>query len=368
MPVGHSPTIANDVVYISVHDKTIHAVNINNGTKIWQTDKAGAGFDTSPLIANNRIYAGNRDGYFYAFNTSNGTLSWYYKTGGPISFSAAISADNDIIYFASNDGHAYGLNATSGTLVWKSQKLPGDGFYGFWPVINGAKVLYSGSNNFEKMEKIQHQEAFGSSPTDGELVGPVGADGYMDATRFTNYFKANPTKRTFFVLDRLNGAEDTNYAPILWQGNWSGNRQPPVVGPNSIVYLQTIFKYNINFLQGRVAGWQMGTSKLKAYPNTSDTDAQDENAAISIIGDVIYYNHKEDQYGKIMPLSGGSVGFWTLSTNLTNFPNYTSGWENRKYGNVSNNGFGTHGNVNPPVPLRDKVFFHISNSVVVFGQ
>ena len=62
MPVGNSPTVVSDVMYVPVMDKTIHAVNAITGELIWQTDRAGAGFVTNPLVAANKVYAGNRDG------------------------------------------------------------------------------------------------------------------------------------------------------------------------------------------------------------------------------------------------------------------------------------------------------------------
>lgn len=387
MPVGHSPTIVGDIMYISSFDKTIHAVNVNTGAKIKQTAQAGAGFDTSPLVANNKVYAGNRDGYLYAFNTSDLSLAWSFKTGGPVSYSPAISTDNQAIYFASNDSFAYAINAITGALIWKSAKLPGDGFYSYWPVVNGNNVLFAGTNNYERLQTIQTQDAFGSITQDSlvcysESSCPL-PDGRLNAQRFTNYLKANPTRRTFFVFDRLTGVENPEYAPFLWVGNWSGNSYPPAIGPDGIVYVHAMWKKLVGdpYLKGRVAGWQMGTSLIRPLPDAnSELDSQDEYGAISIIGpSQVYYNHKEDQYGGIYNITGGSNESWDMVSNLTDFPNYYQGnsgglsWEDRKYGNLVLDasgipkGLGTHGNANPSVPLRNKVFFHMSNAIVAFG-
>ncbi|MCP4417243.1 MAG: PQQ-binding-like beta-propeller repeat protein, partial [Chloroflexi bacterium] len=143
-PLGHSPTIDNGVAYVGGLDNKIHAIDANSGTGLW-TYSGGGGFETNPLIINNILYAGNRDGKMYAIHTTGaniGELAWSYQTAGPILFSAA--HNNGTIYFASNDSFAYALNASTGALVWKSAKLPGAGFYSYWPVVYEDKVIFSG--------------------------------------------------------------------------------------------------------------------------------------------------------------------------------------------------------------------------------
>ncbi len=148
LPLGHSPTVVNGVVYVGGFDKMVHAINAYTGQRLW-TFSADAGFDTNPLVVEGLVLLGNRDGFFYAIHATGqlmGQLSWKYQTGGPIDYSAAYK--DGVVYFASQDSYAYALQVQTGALVWKSEKLPGSGFQSWWPVIYEDWVIFSGSNNY----------------------------------------------------------------------------------------------------------------------------------------------------------------------------------------------------------------------------
>ena len=213
MPLGHSPTIHNGVAYVGGLDNKIHAINATSGAGLW-TFSGGGGFETNPLIVDDTLYAGNRDGKLYAITISGantGQLDWSYQTGGPILFSAAYN--NGTLYFASNDSFAYALNASSGALTWKSAKLPGAGFYSYWPVVYEDKVIFSGSNAYStavswpgsgQLVKLELQELYtnqGVPP--GSTIGAVSsaagdwASGTrtINASRIYDYFDAKPWRR-----------------------------------------------------------------------------------------------------------------------------------------------------------------------------
>ncbi|HXK62468.1 MAG TPA: PQQ-binding-like beta-propeller repeat protein [Acidobacteriota bacterium] len=375
MPVGNAPTVVGGVAYFGCFDKTIHAVNIATGTRKWQTLQAGAGFDTNPLVINGTVYAGNRDGYFYAFNADNGSLKWSFKAGERVSFSAAASSDNSIIYFASKDGYGYALDAATGNLVWRSKaisgdRFPGDGFYSFWPVVAGNYVFFPGSQNHFRgtLAELDALEVeFPPGVKEHDPIGPVDSEGWIDARRILDYLALHPIRRTFFVVDRVTGKE-AFLAPILWVGNSSGNRYPPAIGPDGQVYSVNVWKYDEKWLSGRVSGWLTGTAKIRE--TGVHFDSADENGAISVIGDKLFYNHKGAQSSKYVDLaSGHETGFWSGLSGI--FPEFDAGWSGRRYGDEyanSPNSSATHGNVNPPVPIRDKICFHSSGSVLCFGE
>ncbi len=372
MPVGHSPAVVDNVLYVGCYDGRIHAVEIGNGKPVWKTRRAGAGFDTSPLVVGGRVYAGCRDGYFYAFDARDGHLVWYFATGGPVSYSAAY--DDGVVFFASNDGCAYALGAEKGDLKWKSTQLPGDGFYGFWPVVAGDRVLFAGSTNHlvegPKLVNMDKEQAFPPDARPWDPIGPVDGDGWIDASRFVEYLKAHPARRTLFVLDKATGCE-VETAPILWWGNPSGNRYPPAVGPDGVVYTNTPWAWSPDFLKGRIAAWKPGAARLYPIPDIRNgLDSNDEPHAQSLIGkDAIYYNQDSDKEGGVYALDGTPRGKWTRTTFETAFPGYQDNWRDRKYGNHVTPGLraGTHGNQNPPVPLNGRVYFHRSNAVMCFG-
>jgi hypothetical protein len=381
MPVGHSPTVVNDVMYVPVLDKTIHAVNAITGKLIWQTDKAGAGFYTNPLVVNGKVYAGNRDGYFYAIDAENGNLLWYYKTEGPINFSAAYS--NGVIYFASNDSHAYALNANTGSLVWKSTKFPGDGFLAFWPVVHNDVVLYVRAANHSTRDGYMLIDIQSKGTVDNQQLffpkSSISGLSEIDAERFARWNNYDPDRETLYVLNKSTGKR-TQTAPILWWGTAGGNRYPPAIGPNGRVWINTPWHDGSYFGAGRYAGWQLGTTRFKPIPSaTSGFESADEPEAHAIFGGSIYHNDGGDgvDKGGIFSLSGGKRGGWTVGTYFNAFGNNWYGrWQDFRYGNgpfinpdiTWGNITGHHGYQNPPVPLNGKVYFHRSNTVICMRQ
>jgi uncharacterized repeat protein (TIGR01451 family) len=400
LPLGHSPTISNGVAYVGGFDKKMYAIDAFTGSGLW-TFEAGAGFETNPLVVNGKLYAGNRDGYFYALyvqGSNMGKLAWKYQTDGPILFSAAYK--DGVVFFASNDSYAYALNAESGAFVWKS-KLPGAGFHSWWPVVYQNSVVFAGSSNYR--DNVQpcsspcvnidqlDREVFPNGQTDprGTPVGPRGSDGWIDASRITQYFEAKPWRRTFFVLNRANGQEVTydfdgdekkEYAPMLWLGTQSGNRYPPVVGSDGIIYQSNNFMSNEWINGGGVSGWKIGTPFISTP--SAHWIAIDEPIAYSAGGNIIYWVYHDDLSAGAFDLSVPNTRFWdhghpnidstrewnfwdyNLSTLLPGYGAASGGWE---FGG-RNGVYGRNGDQNPLIPYKGKIYVHRGNAVIALGQ
>jgi outer membrane protein assembly factor BamB len=433
MPLGHSPTVHDGIAYVGGFDRKLHAINALTGQGLW-TYPAGAGFDTNPLVVDNKVYAGNRDGYFYAIFISGpdqGKLAWRYRTGGSIHFSAAYK--DRMVYFASDDSHAYALNADTGQLVWKSDKLPGAGFHSWWPVVYQDWVIFAGSNNYPHryaLEELDEQYVYPNRTIDprGTLVGRLGKDSgnWVSGTPTINtsiaevssngatntiidYLEEKPWRRTYFVLNRQNGQEYTTdfdrdgrpeYAPILWfSTHGTGNRYPPVVGSDGILYQTNSYMSDPDISGGHVSGWQIGTPYISIV--SSDWGAVDEPHAYSAGGNLIYWNLCCDRqagsfditipntlyYDKytsgILPATGGglegnySPREWTyINYDLQErYPDYSlMTYIGSQYYAPHSNVFGGrngiynyHGDNNPPIPYQGKVFMHRSNAVIAFS-
>lgn len=435
MPLGHSPTVESGVVYAGGFDHKLHAINAFTGDLEWQFE-AGAGFDTNPLVVNDLVMAGNRDGYFYAIHAGGpqrGQLAWRFKTDGPIDYSAAYAAG--VVYFASQDSYAYALNAQNGSLVWKSDKLPGSGFQSWWPVVYGDWVIFSGSNNYR--EGIQPGEP-GSGSSDlitttelreifpnyfsdprGRLAGPLGnAPGNWAAgtptidlskpepsgtnKTITKYFEEKPYRRTYLVLSRSNGAEYTTdfdhngkpeYAPLLWLGTHSGNRYPPVVGIDGVLYQSSMYMSDPWIAGGQIVGWQIGTPYISVV--SSDWTATDEPQAYAAGGRSIYWNLCCDRESGVFDVTRPNALFQNrYNSGVRPATDAYDSTRERKYyeynlqklipgynalyynGTVSgvysgfggrNGVYGYHGLQNPPIPYKGKVYMHRSNAVIAFS-
>jgi hypothetical protein len=425
LPLGNSPTVKDGIVYVGGFDHKLHAVDARSGEGLWKFT-AGAGFDTNPLVVGDKVFAGNRDGYFYAIyanGSSAGELAWKYQTQGPIHFSAAYK--DGVIYFASDDSFAYALNADTGALVWKSAKLPGAGFHSWWPVVYQDVVIFAGSNNYrtsigpgpaDQFTSMELQDVYPNHKSNpkGTLVGPLGSAAgkwaagtpTIDTSKsnagsvpITEYFEVKPWRRTYFVLNRINGNEVTydfdrdgrpEYAPILWLGTHSGNRYPPVVGSDGVLYQGNNYKSDPTIAGGHISGWQIGTPHISLINN--DWNAVDEPVAYAAGGDIIYWNRCCDRISGAIDVSipePNALEPWAQldpqaperSWNYFsyNLPDKIPGYNEMTYvyepydspfGGVfggRNGSYGFHGDVNPPIPYDGMVFMHRSNAVIAFA-
>jgi hypothetical protein len=418
MPLGNSPTVAEDVVYVGGYDNKIHALDVHTGQHLWEFAGAKAGFDTNPLVVEGKVIAGNRDGYIYAIGAHRtaqaGELIWRYKTGGPIHFSAAYQDGK--LYFASNDNYAYALRAFNGDLVWKSDKLPGDGFHSYWPVVYGDKVVFSGSvvyrmgmepgmasvknasgDGYTKFTDMD-QEALWPNDPYGALIGnnvpgQTWSNGFpvLDASRITEYYEDNPAtelykhkpwRRIVVVLNSNNGSEYTfdsdgdgydETIPIMMWGTHSGNFYPPIAGPDNLLYFANIYE-NFAIPQGRIMGWSPSTPSYLSILHGQG--AVDEPFSMAAGGDIIYYTNAGGQVanwfsvsepnrrGRIWdygsPLTDQAPGYDQMYWFLPGTDFYTV------YGTT--NGIYGDGSVQPTIiPYQGRLFVHRRNAIVAFG-
>lgn len=414
LPLGNAPTVFNDVVYVGGYDHKLYALDANTGGFRW-TFEVESGFATNPLVldidSRTLVYAGNRDGNLYAIEDlgNTPTLAWQYETGGPILFSAAYAEGT--VYIASNDSHAYALDARSGALVWQSPKLPGAGFHVWWPVVyqnvsTGADILLlAGSNNYRMtlapgfgfdLQGREQQDIF----SDGQgPFGPRMSDGRLDAASTFEYFETKPWRRTSILLDLNTGEELTfdldsdgkpEYAPILWHGTHSGNRYPPVVGRDGIIYQSNAYIPGEWISGGHITGWMPGSSSIST-PSALRI-AMDEPLAYAMGGNVIYWSHCNDRSAGAVDLSIPITDFYPAPADqnrewlyfnyglVSQIPGYNilyQGVDSMDYTlnnlfqgpDASPNGvYGQHGYQNPPIPYAGRVYIHRSNAVISFGD
>jgi outer membrane protein assembly factor BamB len=424
LPLGNSPTIAKingrSIAFVGGYDHEIHAIDAISGQEIsgYTPYFATAGFETNPLIINDTIYAGNRNGYFYALDAVTGSLKWRYKTDGPILFSAAYK--DNVVYFASNDAHAYALDANTGSLIWKSQKLPGEGFHSFWPVIYTEKstgkdyvIVSSGENyrfDYLNLFDVETQTLFGNIPV-GDLIGPtsttIAGDWtpgtvVMDASIITKYFQNRPGRRTVFVLDASTGKEftfDSNgdgqpeYAPFTWSNETkSGSKYPPVInGVDGVYYQDTAYFSGGWRARGGPVGWKFGTQYISRIDgNATNGHAIDEPMAFSSGGKLIYWvlccDREAGAMDVTIPFGQPDRAWQYYGYNLARnelAPGYQqmynagdptayndgNGWQVYSGKNQSKNGvYGKHGATqSPPIPYQGKVYLLKGNALLAFS-
>lgn len=418
MPMGHSPTVVGDTLYVGGFDKKVHAINALNGTRKWVFEGSLAGFDTNPVVVNNRVYLGGRDGYFYAINAVNGKPIWRYPgigqdPIGPITFSAAYK--DNTLYFAANDNYAYALNALSGTLIWK-HKLGGHSFQGYWPVIYQDKVIFPtepgyrianpGTQSFccneyyggacedytncverDEFSTSQNRTILGPISTNASMTGyPQGVNA-INLSAVVSYFDQKPWRKNMYILNRSDGSEYDFPIPVLhWQAK-NGNVYPPIVNPNNGRLYVNAWYAKDHISRGMVMGWELGNDWMTM--DGGGESAVDEPQAISGGGNMVYSSLCCDRLGQGMDLATGIDyrywGYYTAPDGVTwtslerDAPGYDEMWvyssrENSGlwgwYGgeDQSLNGiYHSHGYQAPIIPYNGKLYVHRGNAVIAFS-
>lgn len=418
VPLGNSPTVDDGVVYVGGYDRKIHALNVKDGTQLWEFSGAAAGFSTNPLVVEGKVIAGNRDGYLYAIGAHGtsqaGNLIWKFQTNGMINLSAAYK--DGVVYFASSDNFAYALKTSDGSLVWKSDKLPGDGYHSYWPVIYLDKVIFYAASGYRHEDdpgvqnvtnqdgapyntvlKVWLGELYANEPEGTVLGQPVPdqdwAHGWqvIDGSRITEYLEDNPNpdphnhkpwRREVIVLNSADGQEYTfdsdydgyrEYLPVTYWGTRSGNHYPSIVGSDNNLYQSVMYQDKY----GGIMGWNITTPSFLSVLALRG-DAGDEPQALSAGGDIIYRSICCDRVGDWLNIDNRNRGsFWDYYNTLAKLaPGYDEMWWGidpdglpRWHGNYGNkNGiYHNHGDQNPIIPYNGRIYIHRSNTIIAYG-
>jgi outer membrane protein assembly factor BamB len=419
LPIG-TPTVDNGVVYFGGMDRRLYALNSTNCSRIWSFT-AGAGFRGNPLVTGGRAYIGNNDGNFYAINTSNGTQAWAYTTGGPVMESAAY--DNGILYFASTDMYGYALNAVSGGLVWRTpQKLPGERYVTWWPVVFGNYLVWSTSPPYKLNGNPGDQnitptgidyDAFFPNPTTSNPAGTVisssdGSHGWPVGSRvmstttgpsanpytLQSWVNTFPYRRVYAIVNKSNGTEPF-YLPWLESGDNGDGQVHPPASDGSSLYINTLAQ-DAGIARSSVFAWKDSTTWMKQL--SMSTYAADEPLIISIAGGRTYVNLCCDRIA-VRQDDNSNQQFWTYGPSMMLDDILPSSGEQNSYdpmwafydgeaflerlggyykGNInSRNGvINSHGMQNPLVPLAfnngsgqrvERLFTHRSNAIIALG-
>lgn len=330
LPLGNSPSYWNGVLYVGGFDRKLYAVNAVNGQKIWSLS-ARAGFSTNPLVVNQKVYLGDRDGNFYAVNASDGSLAWEYAAGGQIFQSAAYLPEDDglsstghgTVIFPANDAHVYALDADMGNLVWKSPKLPGGGWYTWWPVIYRDYVVLvttriGRTDDSDLLLGGASQDSvpgiLGNTPGDwatGETTLDLRTNPY--GTSYPDLLEQYPSSKRMIFLDKRTGLEaafdldsdgQPDGAPVAWTGDAGSIGYPVVSAYDDVIYFRSVThaegEDGGGIDGGGIFGWKVSTP-LVSLPYSkmggqSSFFPSDEPLGLSAAGNKIYWNLTDDRF------------------------------------------------------------------------
>ena len=121
-PIVGSPTVGpNGTVYLTSHDKKLHAVS-SLGTLLWSFESKDRMWSTPAVAVDGTVYTGSDDDHLYAIDGETGAEKWRYRVGDcsePLGFGPeGTRCDVDGGPTIGDDGTIY---------------VGGDGLYAIWP-------------------------------------------------------------------------------------------------------------------------------------------------------------------------------------------------------------------------------------------
>jgi outer membrane protein assembly factor BamB len=334
--IQHSPAFAEGRVYVGDTGGTLWALEAASGKPLWRFRSGKGGFVAAPLVAAGTVFLGSRDGTFYAVDAATGQLRWKFATGGPIRSTAALAGSR--VLFASDDMHAYALRADNGQLLWKSERLYGQSFRDYYPVVlDDHRVLFRSVLVEEMNEELNGgthflQRLAGIPPGWKELENFLQSDrnrGSPELIRteqraIVQRLEENPYRRTCFILD-LDTGRELSRAPILYIAGNQGCGIPPVLSNDGrvIVFYRTVYSnWNLG-VKPAVGLGVLQTDEQKNHWITPLRHRQgnrppwntfwgtcDETTNFSVGGDLLYCCHQgtlsafDLKTGDLFPIAG----------------------------------------------------------------
>ena len=209
-----SPIVVNGTVFVGSRDRYIYAFNATTGSQLWRV-RTGNAIYSSPQVVNGTLFVGSTDGYLYALNSSNGSVRWRFRADGTITTTPALA--NNVVYISTTNGLLYAINA-QGKQMWRI--LMRGATFSTPTVVNN--VLYAGSSN-------SYVYAFNAS--NGRQVWHVrtGASLWQTPTVVNNVLYIGAGNAFFFALNAQTGSQ-------LWRYRTKGSIGTAATVVNGVVY------------------------------------------------------------------------------------------------------------------------------------
>jgi serine/threonine protein kinase len=261
--IGFTPTIVNDVLYITGGGPTLYAIDTRTGLVIWKTSPQPmqyASYVYSPTVVNGVVYLASDNGALAAFDARTGKLLWSFSSDSATSSSGQDSPTfvNGIIYFGSHSGSVYALDARTGRVIWSTVT----GGYTGVAVANG--VVYAASNT----------QLYALNASTGAILwtGPIGTKKTVEVAPVVGSGMVIVTTDDAVVLAfAANGCRQQVCAP-RWVANTLQKVWASPAIAYGVIYLSTLYRdFNggnlvvLDALTGKFL-WLAKTDSLYAAP------------------------------------------------------------------------------------------------------
>ncbi len=115
-PIYSSPAVVDGVVYATLGDGRVIALDAETGETTWVERPDEGQVNSSPAVAGDMLFFGRHDGAVTAMDRWTGDVLWEFETGDRVLSSPAV-VDGEL-YIGSGDGRLYALDAVTGRERW----------------------------------------------------------------------------------------------------------------------------------------------------------------------------------------------------------------------------------------------------------
>lgn len=141
--IDAAPVLEGDVMYVSVHDGYLYALNRHTGATLWTT-RTGDHNHSTPALADGTLYLGSDGNGVMAIDAQTGAVRWQQGALGVVRSSPAVA--NGVVYVTAGDGRLYALRAQNGSVLFSRQVAPAGRYLSPSPaVVDG--VVYVGTGD-----------------------------------------------------------------------------------------------------------------------------------------------------------------------------------------------------------------------------
>lgn len=150
------PLIVNGMVFVTVANNTLYALNQATGSTVWSRATGGA---IGLTYDRGRLFVESYGGLLTALDPATGAIEWSKQLTGQTSFSSAPTAANGIVYTggSGSGGVVYAMRESDGQQLWGQFVLNGDDSS---PAVDAQGVYVS----------YACQQAYAFDPLDGSLL------------------------------------------------------------------------------------------------------------------------------------------------------------------------------------------------------
>jgi outer membrane protein assembly factor BamB len=115
--ITNSVATSGTMIYCGNHANQVIATEAESEALKWIYQPGDFPFFTAPAVDDAHVYIGSRDKSLHAIQRNDGKPAWTFKTGGRVESSPL--AFDDAIVFGSSDGRLYAANPADGAELWR---------------------------------------------------------------------------------------------------------------------------------------------------------------------------------------------------------------------------------------------------------